>query len=138
MALAIALVLVGAAIVVLWVAIAKEPGSPPEETAVAYELAWDRHDFATVFDLSGTELRDGMGGSQFARSKRDSVGELPPNHHTAEVKVESVDTFAGTAHAVTAVAGDAGVLHNDVVMARRNGRWMVVGYTLRPDTEPAG
>ena len=44
---------------VLFIAIGKEDGPQPADVALAYEMAWDRLDFDTLFDLSGTELRDG-------------------------------------------------------------------------------
>jgi hypothetical protein len=45
-------------------------GSPgPADTAVAYEHAWDRLDFATLWNLSGPNLRDGRTRDQFVRDK---------------------------------------------------------------------
>lgn len=135
MAVAVAGLLVAAAIVVMWVVVAREPGPPPEETAVAYELAWDRHDFTTLFSLSGEELRDGMDQRSFVASKRQSVGALASSAPAASVRVESVDSDGSVAHVVTAVSARDDTVRNDVVLERRSGRWEVVAYALRADAE---
>lgn len=54
----------------LMVAVAKTGGPNPADTAVAYEHAWDRLDFATLWNLSGPNLRDGRSRDQFVRDKR--------------------------------------------------------------------
>ena len=53
----------------LFVAVAKAGGPGPADTAVAYEHAWDRLDFATLWNLSGPNLRDGRTRDQFVRDK---------------------------------------------------------------------
>ena len=53
----------------LFVAVAKAGGPSPADTAVAYEHAWDRLDFATLWNLSGPNLRDGRTRDQFVRDK---------------------------------------------------------------------
>ena len=52
------------------VVIAKDRGPGPGEVAVAYELAWDRLDFESLFTLSGLELRDGLDRRGFIAAKR--------------------------------------------------------------------
>lgn len=138
MAVAVAIFLVVAAIVVLWVAVAREPGPPPEETALAYELAWNRHDFSTLFSLCGDELRDGMDQRAFVAAKRQSVGERAPSAARASVRAEAVDSDGSVAHVVTAVSANEETVRNDVVLERRSGRWVVVGYSLKADQETAG
>ena len=53
----------------LFVAVGKSGGPSPADTAVAYEHAWDRLDFATLWNLSGPNLRDGRTRDQFVRDK---------------------------------------------------------------------
>jgi hypothetical protein len=51
------------------VAVAKAGAPSPGDTAVAYEHAWDRLDFSTLWNLSGPNLRDGRTRDQFVRDK---------------------------------------------------------------------
>src|SRR2546423_12174993 len=45
-------------------------GAPrPDDTAVAYEHAWDRLDFTTLWNLSGPDLRDARTRDQVVRDK---------------------------------------------------------------------
>jgi hypothetical protein len=53
----------------LFVAVGKSGGPSPADTAIAYEHAWDRLDFATLWNLSGPNLRDGRTRDQFVRDK---------------------------------------------------------------------
>jgi hypothetical protein len=55
----------------IWLVVAAgKSGAPgPADTAVAYEHAWDRLDFATLWNLSGPTLRDGRTRDQFVRDK---------------------------------------------------------------------
>jgi hypothetical protein len=53
----------------LVVAVGKSGAPGPADTAVAYEHAWDRLDFATLWNLSGPTLRDGRTRDQFVRDK---------------------------------------------------------------------
>jgi hypothetical protein len=53
----------------LVVAVGKAGTPSPADTAVAYEHAWDRLDFATLWNLSGPNLRDGRTRDQFVRDK---------------------------------------------------------------------
>ena len=53
----------------LVVAIGKMGSPGPADTAIAYEHAWDRLDFATLWNLSGPNLRDGRTRDQFVRDK---------------------------------------------------------------------
>ena len=53
----------------LFVAVGKAGGPGPADTAVAYEHAWDCLDFATLWNLSGPNLRDGRTRDQFVRDK---------------------------------------------------------------------
>ena len=51
------------------VAVAKAGAPSPADTAVAYEHAWDRLDFSTLWNLSGPNLRDGRTRDQYVRDK---------------------------------------------------------------------
>jgi hypothetical protein len=53
----------------LFVAVGMSGGPSPADTAIAYEHAWDRLDFATLWNLSGPNLRDGRTKDQFVRDK---------------------------------------------------------------------
>ena len=53
----------------LVVGVGKASAPSPADTAVAYEHAWDRLDFTTLWNLSGPNLRDGRTRDQFVRDK---------------------------------------------------------------------
>lgn len=137
MAFAIAVALAVVAVLILWVVVAREPGPAPDEVAIAYEQAWARLDYPTLYDLSGDELRDGLRLHDFVAHKRATVrggpaGPLP------RVSVESAGASGDTAHVVTVIGdpGSADSVRNDVLLRRRQGRWVVVSYTLHRAGEP--
>jgi hypothetical protein len=117
---------------VMFLAVAKEDGPQPADVALAYEMAWDRLDFDTLFDLSGPELRDGAKRPGFIATKRAAYEGVKRGRLAARIAVENVVTAPDTALVVTNVFTDAGAVHNNVLMERRAGRWYVVGYSLRP------
>lgn len=133
MPLAVALAVIATLIGLLWVAFAKEPGPAPADVAIAYELAWDRLDFALLFDLSGTELRDGMRRDQFVAAKRQAHGRTARHGPGATVTVDEVVEAGGTALVVTRLSTPEGSVRNDVVLELRAPGWCVVRYSLRPD-----
>jgi hypothetical protein len=116
----------------LFIAVAKEDGPEPADVALAYEMAWDRLDFDTLFDLSGTELRDGAKRPGFVETKRAAYAGVPRGRLAARISVENVAAAADTALVVTNVFTDGGAVRNNVLMERRSGRWYVVAYSLRP------
>jgi hypothetical protein len=126
--------LLALAVVVL---IAKDRGPGPGEVAVAYELAWDRLDFESLFTLSGAELRDGLDRRGFVTAKRSAYQQQAAL--SGLVDHVGIDQFASTRDAAVAITTvelhDEAVVHNRVEMARRNGRWQVVAYRLEPSTE---
>ena len=64
--------------VALVIAVARDPGPRPDEVAFAYELAWDRLDFDSLWTLSGTELHDGLDRKSFISAKHAAyVGRVP-------------------------------------------------------------
>ena len=122
------------------VVIAKDRGPGPGEVAVAYELAWDRLDFESLYTLSGSELRDGLDRRGFITAKRSAYAQQHELGGLVDrVGVDQVANRRDAAVAITAVElrDQAVVVHNRVEMARRNGRWQVVAYRLEPSAEDA-
>ena len=121
------------------IVIAKDRGPGPGEVAVAYELAWDRLDFESLFTLSGTELRDGLDRRGFISAKRTAYAEQRALGGLVErVGIDQVASVGDAAVAITSVdLLDHSVVHNRVELSRRNGRWQVVAYRLEPSAEDA-
>jgi hypothetical protein len=122
--------------IALVVAIARDHGPDAGETAVAYELAWDRLDFGVLWSLSARELRDGLDRHEFVAAKRAAYEQQRALSGLAEhVGVDDVaSTSRGEAALVTTRVElrDGTVVHNLVQLARRNSRWQVVAYRLAP------
>ena len=130
----VAMVVLFALLVFMWVSIGREPGPGPADVAIAYEHAWDHLDFDLLFDLSGEELRDGMRRDRFVAAKRDAYGNTgAPAHLDADVRVETSIAGNQTALVVTEVAVEGGSVRNNVMLEKRANGWVVVGYSLRPD-----
>ena len=127
----ILVLLVSVAVVV---AIAKDPGVQPEDVAVAYELAWDKLDFESLYTLAGPELRDGLDRRQFIAAKDAAYAQQHAMTGLAErVGVDDSATAGDAAIVATRVElHDGGVVLNRVDLARRSGHWEVVGYRLAP------
>lgn len=138
MILAVSLVVAGVCLAALFVAVAREPGVSAADTAVAYETAWDRLDFVTLYDLSGDELRDGLDRRSFVAAK-EAVYERVPEHGRLLARVEAVEESSAdgvdgpVAGVVTRVTASDGVISNDLTLERRSNRWVVVAYALRAD-----
>jgi hypothetical protein len=130
--LAIALVVVFALVVFLWVAFGREEGPGPVDVAVAYEHAWLRADFDVLFDLSGDELRDGMRRERFVEVQRATHAIETAPVLAAPVAVEEAVRANRTALVVTRVGEGSGAVRNNVVLEQRASGWTVVGYSLRP------
>ncbi len=128
----IALIVLGALIVALVVRFATEPGPTVEEVAVAYETAWDRFDFESVWELSAEEFRDGRDRASFVAAKRAAFAEQPPlDRLTGHVGVEEAVVEGRRAQVRTSLAlRSGGRVASNVTLDRRNGRWQVVAYTL--------
>ncbi|HUF84383.1 MAG TPA: hypothetical protein VMQ81_07315 [Acidimicrobiia bacterium] len=118
-------------------AVARDPGPPPGEVAVAYELAWDRLDFETLWSLSGTELRDDRPKHDFVAAKRAAYDRAPGLAGLArDVVLEDVTAGADVAVARTRIeATDGSVVRNELHLARRDGTWLVVAYELRESSD---
>jgi len=125
----------------LVVAVARDPGPPPGEVAVAYELAWDRLDFETLWSLSGTELRDHRSKPEFIAAKRAAYDRTPGLAGLARhVSLEDVAAGVEIAVARTRIElTDGAVVRNELQLARRDGTWQVVAYELRESSDaPSG
>jgi hypothetical protein len=133
--------IVGAVLVALIfavvIALAKDKGPGPDDAAVAYELAWDRLDFESLFTLSARELRDGRDRQAFVAAKRaayehqQALGGL-----VARVGIDEVATGRDAAVVLTAVElRDGSIVHNRIELIRRNARWEVAAYSLTPSEE---
>lgn len=133
----VVLLLIAGLIIGFLVAVALERGPSVGDLAVAYERAWDRLDFATLWAVSGPGLRDGLTRRRFLAAKRAAYAG--GDHPVGLVERTELDDVA--------VAGEVAVAHtrlalrdgtevcNEVRMERRMGRWQVTGYRLR-DGDP--
>jgi hypothetical protein len=133
--LVVALVVVAVLVGVVFYGFVRDPGPGPADVAVAYERAWDRLDFSVLHDLSGDELRDGMRRDAFVAAKRAAHG-ASVRRVSESIRVASVVRTDDTALVVTEVVTIDGRVHDDVVLERRGGRWVVVGYALRAGGAP--
>ncbi|MGH9051201.1 MAG: hypothetical protein ACRDY4_15840 [Acidimicrobiia bacterium] len=118
--------------IALVVAVTRDQGPPPGEVALAYELAWDRLDFETLWSLSGPELRDDRAKHDFVTAKRAAYDRNPGLAGLArEVSLEEVLTGKEVAVVRTRVdLQDGNVVRNELRLARRDQRWEVVAYEL--------
>jgi hypothetical protein len=123
-------------LVFMWVSIGREPGPGAADVAVAYERAWDDLDFSLVYDLSGPEMRDGMHRDRFVATKRAAYQKAGARTRLgSKITVETSVAGNQTALIVTRVEHDDGAVRNNVMLEKRSNGWVVVGYSLRPDTE---
>jgi hypothetical protein len=130
-ALAVAIILVFVLLGILWTAFAREKGPAPQDVALAYENAWDQLDFDLLYDLSGDELRDGLGRKQFIATKRAAYESDRHGRLGAEVAVEESVSTGQTALIVTRVTTPDGSVRNYVMLEHRPAGWLVVKYSIR-------
>jgi len=117
----------------LVVAVAKQAAPSPADTAVAYEHAWDRLDFSTLWNLSGPGLRDGRTRDQFVRDKvtayRGESGALAGLVRTVEP--ERVDVNGPVARVLTRLRLHSGeTLVDELLLERMGPAWQVTAYHL--------
>jgi hypothetical protein len=130
-----ALVIVALLLLFMWISVGREPGPGPSDVAIAYERAWDELDFGLLYDLSGAELRDGLRRDQFIAAKRAAYANAGKNARIgARITVETSIAGHQTALVVTRVVAD-GAVRNNVMLDHTANGWVVIGYSLRPDTE---
>lgn len=137
LALGIAL-LVAALAISLVVIVGFDPGPTPGDVAIAYEQAWDRHDFDTLWTLSGKELRDERTRSDFLEGKSEAYeGRSTMAELTSQVDVD--DELVGSELAVVHTRlqlRDGAFVRNQVELAFRDGAWKVIGYRLEGQPPP--
>jgi hypothetical protein len=129
---------IGFLLVALVLAVAFERGPTPGDVALAYELAWDRHDFTTLWSLASAELRDGRKRADFVADKEVAYRDQPRLRAVVEhVEIEAVAEHGHRAASVLTRLDlrDEPSVRNEIRMERIHGAWRVVSYSLRP--EPA-
>jgi hypothetical protein len=121
-------------VIAFGVAAATDAGPPPAEVALGYERAWDRLDFETLWSLSTPELRDRRTRKEFVAAKRAAYSEQPDLRRlTRNVAVEEATAGPHVAVVITAVElRDGSMVHDELKLVRRAGRWQVLSYSLRP------
>jgi hypothetical protein len=128
-------ILVVALAIALVVIVALDPGPTPSDVAIAYEEAWDRLDFDTLWTLSGTELRDDRSRADFLQAKADAYAgrsALAALANQVEVDEELVGSELAVVHTRLQLRDGASV-RNQVELAFRDGTWKVIGYRLEGD-----
>lgn len=135
MALVVALGVLAVLAVVMLVFVGIERGPEPVDVAVAYELAWRRRDYATLFDLSAKELRDGLARDEFVAAKRASDAKADVATDATMSDVASVDLASGDV--ASADAAEADVAEADVAGADVAGADAVNAADVAPFTHGA-
>jgi hypothetical protein len=127
-----------ALVIALVVIVAMEPGPPPQDVAIAYEEAWDRLDFEALWNLSGDELRDGLGRRDFVTAKQAAYARHASLGNLAgAVVVEQSQVGSTIASVETRLSlRDGSTARNDVELTKRAGKWLVVAYRLRGSDVP--
>ena len=131
LALGITITVVALAIALV-VIVALDPGPTPGDVAIAYEQAWDRLDFNTLWTLSGTELRDSRTRDDFLQGKGEAYAgrsALAALARQVEVDDELVGSELAVVHTRLQLRDGASV-RNQVELAFRDGAWKVIGYRL--------
>jgi hypothetical protein len=115
----------------IWL-IGRGTGPGPADTAVAYEHAWDRLDFATLWNLSSDKLRDGRTRTDFVAGKRaaySSEGGLV--RLVRSVRPEVVDVSGPLARVVTHLElADGQTVRDEMLLERVGSAWRVTAYHL--------
>jgi hypothetical protein len=117
----------------LIVAVGKVGSPGPADTAVAYEYAWDRLDFATLWNLSGPNLRDGRTRDQFVRDKAAAYHEEGPGLAGLVRSVEpaKVDINGPVARVLARLELHSGESVVDEMLLERIGpAWHVTAYHI--------
>lgn len=131
----ILLLLIFTVAMTLWLMVAAGKAVAPNagDTAVAYEHAWDRLDFSTLWNLSGPNLRDGRTRDQFVRDKMAAYqGE---GHGLAglvrSVEPERVDVNGPVARVLARLQLHSGETVVDEMLLERIGpAWHVTAYHI--------
>ena len=107
-----------------------DPG--PADTAVAYEHAWDRLDFTTIWNLSSDKLRDGRTRAEFV------AGKLAAYQHEGalarlvrSVRPEVVDVRGPLARVITFLElADGQTVRDEMLLEKVGSAWRVTAYHL--------
>lgn len=138
------IVLVGALIVGIgiWmvVAVFVQRGPSPEETALAYEWAWDRLDFPMLWELSSPSLRDGRNLAEFVADKASAYEgrrrELADLVEQVIVESTEADRLRAVVRTRVTLTGTGDHVRNELYLQRDGGTWRVAAYRLdRPASE---
>jgi hypothetical protein len=130
------LVLVGIGVVVVATALVvlfagpRDPG--PADVAVAYEQAWDRLDFATLWVLSSPRLRDGRSKARFVRDKEEAYrAEGGLRNLIKTIRPERVEVNGPTARVMARLElRDGQEVVDEMLLEREGGEWRVTAYHL--------
>ena len=117
----------------LVVVVGKVGAPSPGDTAVAYEHAWDRLDFATLWNLSGPGLRDGRTRDQFVRDKVAAYRQGAPGLAglVRSVHPEKVDINGPVARVLARLDLHSGESVVDEMLLERMGpAWHVTAYHI--------
>jgi hypothetical protein len=117
----------------LFVAVGKAGGPSPADTAVAYEHAWDRLDFATLWNLSGPNLRDGRTRDQFVRDKIAAYQNEAPDLAglVRSIHPEKVDVNGPVARVLARLQLHSGESVVDEMLLERIGpAWHITAYHI--------
>lgn len=112
--------------------IGRGTGPGPADTAVAYEHAWDRLDFATLWNLSSDKLRDGRTRADFVAGKNAAYqGEGGLARLVRSVRPEVVDVSGPLARVVTRLElADGQSVCDEMLLERVGSAWRVTAYHL--------
>jgi hypothetical protein len=118
------------------VGIAKDRGPGPGDAAVSYEYAWDRLDFQALYNLSASELRDGLDRRHYVAAKRMAYASRTELRGLVDAVIADDTAVHGT-HAIVTTRvelRDGTVVHDRIDLIRRTSRWQVYGYAVTPPT----
>ncbi len=112
--------------------IGRGTGPGPADTAVAYEHAWDRLDFATLWNLSSDKLRDGRSRADFVAGKQAAYqGEGGLARLVRSVRPEVVDVSGPLARVVTRLElADGQSVCDEMLLERVGSAWRITAYHL--------
>ncbi|MGH9002351.1 MAG: hypothetical protein ACRDYV_04415 [Acidimicrobiia bacterium] len=106
-------------------------GPGPADTAVAYEHAWDRLDFATLWNLSSDKLRDGRSRADFVAGKKAAYQSEGLSRLVRSVRPEIVDVSGPLARVVTRLElADGQSIRDEMLLERVGSAWRVTAYHL--------
>ncbi|MGH9023852.1 MAG: hypothetical protein ACRDV9_12265 [Acidimicrobiia bacterium] len=116
----------------LLVRLFRDQGPDPAETAISYELAWDRLDFSTLWRLSAPALREGRTRDRFLTDQRGAYSDGRQWRNLVVRAIPDEAEIAGeSARVMVRLAlrnGDS--LVDEVLLDRSGGPWRVASCRL--------